>query len=91
MDTNAMRETLSQTVAVSGCGLLFLAVGIVAAMKFITAAPPPPRPDDTIADEIHRGTSNFLRYVLMLAAILIALMLVGEVFGIDTLQGVTPR
>lgn len=86
-----MKETLSQTVAISGFGLLLLAIGIVAAMRFITAAPPPPAPDDTVADEIHRGTSNFLRYVLMLAAILIALMLVGEVFGIDTLQGVTPR
>lgn len=86
-----MKETLSQTVAVSGFGLLLLAIGIVAAMRFITAAPPPPKPDDTMADEIHRGTSNFLRYVLMLAAILIAMMLIGEVFGIDTLQGVTPR
>lgn len=91
MNTDAMRETLSQTVAVSGCGLMLLAIGIVVAMRFITAAPPPPAPDDTIADEIHRGTSNFMRILLMLAAVIVALALFGEAIGIDTLQGVTPR
>jgi hypothetical protein len=92
MNTNPIDAVLSQTVGVSGYGLLLLALFAVWFVPFVIARRPRPAEDDERLDEtIHRKTGNLMWWMIFLTGLAFAIAIVGEVIGIDTLSGVTPR
>lgn len=92
MNTEAIDATLSQTIGVSGCGLLLLALFAGWFVPFVLARTPrPAEPDERLDETIHRKSSNLMWWMVFLVGLAMALALGGEAIGIDTLEGVTPR
>lgn len=92
MNPESIDAVLSQTVGVSGCGLLLLAVFAGFLVPFVIARPPrPAEPGEDMGETIHRTSSNVMWWMILLVGLAVALALAGEAVGIDTLSGVTPR
>ena len=89
---NTVQQLLSQTVPTSGFGVILLALIVGIGIPFVIARPPTkPAPNETTPDQIHRHTSNFLWYIIFAACLIVALSMIGEIIGIDTLSTITPR
>lgn len=88
VDTAAASDFLSQTVGVSACGMLIIILFLVIGIPFVIMRRP--EPPEHPAD-IHQHTSNAMWWMIAIACVIVALAFAGELIGIDTLQGVTPR
>ncbi len=92
MDTNAMRDTLSQTVAsLDAWGVILLGVVVIVFFGLLLPKKPDLPEPQNLLQEIEHANDHIMYYAVVLAALIIGLLIIGEAFGIDTLQGVTPR
>lgn len=88
IDTAAADTFLSQTVLVNGWGMIGIIVFLVVVIPFVIMRRP--EPPEHPAD-IHQHTSNAMWWMIAIACVIVALAFAGELVGIDTMQGVTPR
>lgn len=91
MDTNEFQAVLSQTVPVSGCGLGVIVLLVLSLPFWLAKKPEQPDANDHALVRAHQHSANFLWLVFLLACVVVAAALAGELFGFDTLQGVAPR
>ena len=92
MTPESIDAVLSQSIPVSGCGLLLLAVAVLVLVPGVIAKrPEKPNPDEHWSQQAYQQSSNVLWLIIVIACLIFACALAGEVGGIDTLSGVTPR
>lgn len=92
MTPESIDAVLSQSIPVSGCGLLLLAVAVLVIVPGVIAKrPEKPNPDEHWSQQAYQQSSNVLWLIIVIACLIFACALAGEVGGIDTLSGVTPR
>lgn len=92
MTPESIDAVLSQSIPVSGCGLLLLAVAVLVIIPGVIAKrPEKPDPGEHWSQQAYQQSSNVLWLIIVIACLIFACALAGEVGGIDTLSGVTPR
>jgi hypothetical protein len=92
MTPESIDAVLSQSIPVSGCGLLLLAVAVLVIIPGVIAKrPEKPDPGEHWSQQAYQHSSNVLWLIIVIACLIFACALAGEVGGIDTLSGVTPR
>ena len=92
MNPDSIDALLSQSVPISGCGLLALAVLVVVVIPFVLGrTPQKPDPEEHPLQQAYTHSGNALWWLIFLACAVVALALAGEAVGIDTMRTLTPR
>lgn len=92
MNTEAMRAVLAQSFGVSGFGVIIIAILVVFVIPFVIAKPPTEVSErEHWSQQAYQKSSNFLWWVIFIAAVIFAAALVGEVGGVDSIPGMGPR